>query len=86
MGGLGCGTLAAMAQRLKQALNRDELEQLLNWELSAYEGCQGCHFSHVEPADAGWSAHIDVDEPVGSVEYAIAHAVLEQTRRVFDLH
>jgi hypothetical protein len=79
------GTLRAMGQKLKQALSRHELEQLLNWELQAYEGCDGCHFSGVEPAASGWSAHIDVDRPIGTVEYAIADAVLEQTRRVFDL-
>ena len=74
-----------MGQRLKQALNRDELLQLLNWELAAYDGCEGCHFSGVEPTGAGWSARIDVDASTGLVEYTIAHAVLEQTRRVYDL-
>jgi hypothetical protein len=85
MGAPGCGKLAAMGQKLKQALSRHDLEQLLNWELQAYEGCDGCHFSGVEPDESGWSAHIDVDRPIGTVEYAIADAVLEQTRRVFDL-
>ena len=79
----GFGTLRAMGQKL--TLTRGELEQLLNWELSAYEGCDGCHFSGVERTQAGWSAHIDLDEPVSPVEYAIAHAVLEQTRRAVDL-
>lgn len=74
-----------MGQKLKQALTRHELEQLLNWELQAYEGCECCHFSGVEPTGAGWSAHIDHDGPIGTIEYAIADAVLEQTRRVFDL-
>jgi hypothetical protein len=83
----GCGTLAAMGQKLKETLARGEMLQLLNWELSAYEQCDGCHFSGIERLGAGWSAHLDLDpeDAAGSDELALAREVLEQTRRLYDL-
>jgi hypothetical protein len=74
-----------MGQKLKAALSRDELLQLLNWELSAYEQCEGCHFAEIEQSVAGWSAHLDREEAAGPAEHAIAREVLEQTRRVYGL-
>jgi hypothetical protein len=78
--------LSIMGQLLKQRLSREELLQLLNWELAAYEQCEGRHFSAIDPEpDEHWSAHLEDDGSVDFDEYALAWHVVEQTRQAFDL-
>ena len=76
----------SMGQLLKQRLSREELLQLLNWELAAYEQCEGRHFSAIDPEpDEHWTAHLEDDGSVDFDEYAVAWHVVEQTRQAFDL-
>lgn len=75
-----------MGQLFRQTLGREELLQLLNWELAAYEQCEGRHFAAVDPQPGGqWSAHLEDDGSVDFRQYALAWHVVEQTRRTFDL-
>ena len=75
-----------MVQLLKQRLSRQELLELLNWELAAYEQSEGRHFAAVDlEPDEHWSAHLEDDGSVDFDQYALAWHVVEQTRRAFDL-
>jgi len=76
----------------RQALSQPELLQLLNWELSAYDQCEGCHFTAIEDLrgdprpECNWSgAHLEHDHALDLAEHAIVQQVLAETRRIFDL-
>ncbi len=76
----------------RQSLNRDELLQLLNWELAAYEECQGAHFSSIrtmrsrDDTGCNWlDARVASDHKLGVDEHFIVQHVIEETRREFDL-
>ena len=76
----------------KQTLSKRELLALLNWELAAYEQCEGARFSAIRtmasPDDSGcnWlDARVRSDHPLGVDEHFILRHVVEQTRRNFDL-
>jgi hypothetical protein len=75
-----------MGQRLKEGLTRDELLQLLNFELAAYEQCGGCHFAAIDLLPgAEWSAHLEDEGGVELVQYCIARSIVEQTQKAFAL-
>ena len=76
----------------RQSLDRDELLALLNWELAAYDQCEGAHFSSIrtmrERDDTGcnWlDARVASDHKLGVDETFIVRHVVEETRRKFDL-
>ena len=75
-----------------QALSAKELVALLNFELSAYEECEGCRFTSIramgdrDDAGANWlDARMHADHRLGLEEHFIVRTVVEQTRRAFDL-
>ena len=76
----------------RHAIRESALLQLLNWELRAYEECGDCRFTAIEAFpqedDSGcnWrDARLEVAESLGFAGRVIAHEVLEQTRRSFNL-
>jgi hypothetical protein len=76
----------------RQGLSKRELLALLNWELAAYEQCEGAHFTSIrtmrERDDAGcnWlDARVASNHPLGVDEHFIVCHVVEETRRKFDL-
>ena len=76
----------------KQSLSNRDLLALLNWELAAYEQCEGAHFRSIratrERDDAGcnWlDARVESDHALGLDEHFIVRHVVEETRRKFDL-
>ena len=76
----------------RQSLSKHELLALLNWELSAYEQCEGAHFSAIRtmavPDDLGcnWlDARVVSDHPLGVDEHFIVRHVIEETRHEFDV-
>ena len=82
----------AWRMQTRQSLNREELLALLNWELAAYEQCEGAHFSSIRPMrerdDTGcnwFDARVATDHKLGIDEYFIVRHVVEQTRQEFDL-
>jgi hypothetical protein len=75
-----------------QALSAKDLLALLNWELSAYEECDGCHFMSIrsmrdrDDAGAHWlDARVQADHRLGVEEHFIVCRVVEETRRRFDV-
>jgi hypothetical protein len=75
-----------------QALSAKDLLALLNWELSAYDACDGCRFTSIRPmrdrddAGANWlDARVQADHRLGVDEHFIVRRVVEETRRSFDL-
>lgn len=75
-----------------QALSRQDLLALLNWELCAYDECDGCHFTSIRPmrdrddVGANWfDARVQADHPLGVEEHFIVRRVVEETRRRFEL-
>ena len=75
-----------------QTLSEKDLLALLNWELSAYEECDGCHFSSIrrmrdrDDAGANWlDARVQADHLLGIEERFIVRRVVEETRRQFEL-
>ena len=81
-----------MEPRQRQSLNREELLALLNWELSAYEQCEGAHFSSIrtmrsrDDTGCNWlDARVATDHKLGVDETFIVQHVIEETRREFDL-
>lgn len=76
----------------RPALSPHDLVELLNWELSAYEQCYGCHFTSIrpmaDPDDSGcnWrDARLQTDHQLDGVERGIVRRVIEQTRHEFNL-
>ena len=79
-------------QAIHQALNQHDLVQLLNWELAAYDKCDGTRFtsiksiSSVDPSGCNWSyARLKSDHSLDRRERRIVRRVIEQTRREFNL-
>jgi len=79
-------------QALPQALNQHDLVQLLNWELAAYDKCDGTRFTSIksierhDPAGCNWSyARVKSDHSLDRRERRIVRRVIEQTRREFNL-
>jgi len=75
-----------------QTLSTHDLIALLNWELSAYEECDGCRFTSIrsmrERDDAGtnWlDARLQADHRLAMAEQFIVRRIVEQTRRQFDV-
>jgi len=76
----------------RQNLRKRELLALLNWELAAYEQCEGARFSAIrtmrERDDSGcnWlDARVASDHALGVDEHFIVRHVVEQTRQKFDV-
>lgn len=76
----------------RQSLSKPELLALLNWELAAYEECQGAHFSAIrtmavrDDAGCNWlDARVVSDHPLGVDEHFIVRHVVEETRHQFDV-
>jgi hypothetical protein len=65
-------------------LEKNDLLQLLNWELSAYEECEGCHFTAITADDSGrsWNARLEGGAVPGQM---IARQVIAETRRAFNI-
>ncbi|HEY7241779.1 MAG TPA: hypothetical protein VH600_21585 [Burkholderiales bacterium] len=79
-------------QVVHQALSQHELVQLLNWELAAYDKCEGTRFTSIksipgpDPAGCNWSyARVKSDHSLDRRERRIVRRVIEQTRREFNL-
>ena len=75
---------------LRQALSESDLLALLNWELSAYEECDGCHFIAVTPAfgdkACNWSsARLESDHALGAAEQRITRLVVDETKTSYDV-
>ena len=74
------------------ALSAKDLVILLNFELAAYEECDGCRFTSIRPmrsrddTGANWlDARVLSDHRLGLEEHFIVRRVVEETRRRFDL-
>lgn len=75
-----------------QALGAERLLQLLNWELCAYEECDGCRFTSIrrmrerDDAGANWlDARVEADHRLGMAEQFVVREIVAQTRRRFDV-
>lgn len=75
-----------------QALSTHDLIALLNWELAAYEECDGCRFTSIrgmrerDDAGANWlDARLQADHRLDMAEQFIVRHIVDQTRRRFDL-
>jgi len=76
----------------RSSLSKRELLALLNWELAAYEQCEGARFSAIrdmrsrDDSGCNWlDARVSSDHALGTDEQFIVHHVIEETRRRFDL-
>lgn len=76
----------------RPSLSRNDLVQLLNWELAAYEQCGGCRFTSIramadaEDSGCNWrDARVQSDHRLGDEERGIIRQVIEQTRRQFNV-
>ena len=65
-------------------IERHDLLQLLNWELAAYEECEGCRFTAIMADDEGrgWNASLEGGAVTGQM---IARQVIAETRRAFNV-
>jgi hypothetical protein len=77
---------------MRQSLSKRELLALLNWELAAYEQCEGARFRSIrtmavrDDAGCNWlDARVASDHPLGTDEHFIVRHVVEETRRKFDV-
>jgi len=77
---------------VRPSLSRNDLVQLLNWELAAYEQCGGCRFTSIrtvadaEDSGCNWrDARVQSDHRLGDEERRIIRRVIEQTRRQFNV-
>jgi len=66
----------------RQKLSPPDLIALLNWELAAYEECEGCRVTAIEPVPGSWKATASVDNPE---KRRIVEKVFAQTREQFDV-
>ena len=67
----------------RQPLSEKDLLGLLNWELAAYDECEGCRFTAITADDRStWDARLEGGRVIGQM---IARQVVAQTRRAFDL-
>jgi len=81
-----------LATPRRETLKPSSLLALLNWELAAYDACEGCHFTSIRPMavpdDRGcnWlDARVQADHRMGASEHFIVRQVVEETRRAYDL-
>jgi hypothetical protein len=79
-------------QAKHESLSQQDLVQLLNWELAAYERCEGTRFTSIksipsqDPSGCNWSyARVKSDHSLDRRERRIVRRVVEQTRREFNL-
>ena len=79
-------------QAKHEPLNQHDLVQLLNWELAAYERCDGTRFTSIksiasaDPSGCNWSyARVKSDHSLDRRERRIVRRVIAQTRREFNL-
>ena len=79
-------------QAKHESLSQHDLVQLLNWELAAYEKCEGTRVTSIkaipsrDPSGCNWSyARVKSDHPLDRRERRIVRRVVEQTRREFNL-
>ena len=77
---------------MRSSLSKRELLALLNWELAAYEQCEGARFRSIremgsrDDSGCNWlDARVSSDHALGTDEQFIVHHVIEETRRKFDL-
>ena len=65
-------------------MEKHDLLELLNWELAAYDECEGCHFTAITAEDdgRGWNARLEGGAVTGQV---IARQVIAETRQAFNL-
>ena len=65
-------------------LEEKDLLELLNWELSAYEECEGCRFTAIaaDGSERNWDARFEGGAVAGQL---IARQVVAETRRAFNL-
>ena len=68
----------------RRPMAEKNLLELLNWELAAYEECEGCHFTAITANDdeRNWDARLEGGVVTGQM---IARQVVAQTRRAFNL-
>jgi hypothetical protein len=76
----------------RQALSQHDLVELLNWELAAYEQCEGSRFTSIrlmaQPDHSGcnWrDAHLESDHALDRAERGIVRMVIAQTRQEFNV-
>jgi hypothetical protein len=76
----------------REARSPHDLIQLLNWELAAYERCEGTRFTSIRsmatPDDSGcnWQdARVQSDHRLDLTERGIIQRVITQTRREFNV-
>ena len=79
-------------QAKHESLSQHDLVQLLNWELAAYDKCEGTRFTSIksirstDPSGCNWSyACVKSDHSLDRRERRIVRRVVEQTRREFNL-
>ena len=79
-------------QAKHESLSQHDLVQLLNWELAAYDKCEGTRFTSIksipsaDPSGCNWSyARVKSDHSLDRRERRIVRRVIEQTRREFNL-
>ena len=75
-----------------QTLPAPDLIALLNWQLSAYEECEGCRFTSIrrmrdrDDAGTNWlDARLQADHRLGVAEQFIVQQIVAETRRQFDV-
>ena len=75
----------------RQMLSEDALLELLNWELAAYDECNGCHFTAVDTGKDGFTsckwkgARLEADHAMSFAEQLITRLVVFETKRCYDL-
>jgi hypothetical protein len=69
-----------------------DLIALLNWQLSAYEECEGCRFTSIrrmrnrDDVGTNWlDARLQADHRLGVAERFIVQQVVAETRRQFEV-
>jgi hypothetical protein len=79
-------------QITREARTQHDLIQLLNWELAAYERCDGTRFTSIRstarPDHSGcnWlDARVQSDHALDLTERGIVRRVIAQTRREFNV-
>jgi hypothetical protein len=80
------------SQTNREPRSQHDLIQLLNWELAAYERCEGTRFTSIRsmatPDDSGcnWQdARVQSDHRLDLTERGIIQRVITQTRREFNV-
>ena len=75
-----------------QTLSAPDLVALLNWQLAAYDECEGCRCTSIrrmrDRDDAGttwFDARLQADHRLAMAEQFIVQQIVAQTRRQFDV-